>query len=595
MHLNGLDWSILIGYFALVAAIGMVFVRRAGDSTESFFIGNRAMPWWLLGVSMVATTFSTDTPNLVTDLVRTNGVAGNWLWWAFLVTGMVTVFFYAKLWRRSGFLTDLEFYELRYSGKPAAVVRGFRAIYMGLFFNCIIMASVTMAAMKIGAVLGISRFGVAVIANVVTLAYCAMSGFWGVVITDLPQFVFAMTGALAMAYYALQQPAVGGLAGLVGGLDISALRLLPDFGDSSVWVPLFLIPLAVQWWATWYPGAEPGGGGYIAQRMLATRTESGALKATLFFQVAHYALRPWPWILVALASILIFPNIESLRAALPANIPDQIIRNDLAYPAMMRFLPHGILGVMIASLAAAYMSTIDTHLNWGSSYIVNDFYRRFVRPGMSESHYVGAARLTTVALMIVATAMAFLFKNAAQTFGIMLQIGAGTGAIYLLRWYWWRVNAWAEIAGMAGSFLVAAALWALGNVHGVKEQLPFLFGVWQLPISVALTTACWLITALLTKPESPEQLQKFCDKVRPGGWWGPVRRPAGDEKGGWRLSAAGVVLGCFGVYALLLGTGEMLIGSRKALGLIFFVLGLAALVAASGLIPRVLGARRTAG
>jgi len=588
VQLYPLDWGIILAYFVFVFIVGLWYTRRAGQSVESFFISGRTLPWWLLGISMVATTFSTDTPNLVADLVRTHGIAGNWLWWAMLVTGMVTTFFYAKLWRRSGALTDLEFYEFRYSGKAAAVVRGFRALYLGVFFNCIIMAAVTMAAMKIGSVFGLSRLHVAIVCNLVTLIYCVMSGFWAVVVTDLFQFVIAMAGSIAMAHYVLQRPEVGGLSKVVEKLDVSALSLLPDFSNPGVWIPLFFIPFAVQWWSTWYPGAEPGGGGYIAQRMLATPTESGAMKATLIFQVAHYALRPWPWIVVALASMIVFPSLGALRAVLPAEIPDQIVKNDIAYPVMMRFLPHGLLGMMLASLAAAYMSTIDTHLNWGASYVINDFYRRFLRPTASERHHVTMARLSTVVLMIMGTALAFAFQNAQQTFQIMLQVGAGTGAIYILRWYWWRINAWSEVAGMVGSFVVAVGFYLLDRCAptGCEAALPFLFGVWRLPVSVGLTTACWLIVTFLTKPESTEHLEKFYEKVRPGGWWGPVKRPPFDAGSGWKLNIVGVLLGCFSVYAMLLGVGEMLIGKYPMLGFAALASGLVALLIVTGIIQR---------
>ena len=456
MRLDALDWTVVGAYGAIALLVGVYFARRAGKGTAEFFLSGRKLPWWMLGTSMVATTFSTDTPNLVTDLVRTGGVSQNWLWWAFLITGMCTVFFYAKLWRRSGVFTDMGFYELRYSGKPAAFLRGFRALYLGVFFNVMIMATVTLAAIKIGGVLlGLDKYTTVLIAGTVTVIYSATSGLWGVVVTDLLLFVIAMVGAVSAAYYALAQPEVGGLAGLVSHPEIAGkLSLLPDFTDWRVAVPVFVVPIAVQWWATWYPGAEPGGGGYVAQRMLAARNETDSMKATLWFNIAHYALRPWPWILVALASLAVYPTLDSLAAAFP-EVDPSILRHDLAYPAMLVFLPHGLLGLVVASLAAAYMSTISTHLNWGASYVVDDFYRRFLAPERSERHYVAVARLSTVGLIALALLVSLWLENALQAFQILLQIGAGTGMIFLLRWFWWRINAWSEISAMVISFAVA--------------------------------------------------------------------------------------------------------------------------------------------
>ena len=399
MRLTTLDWTVVAVYGVVTLVLGLWFARRAGRGTQEYFLSGRTLPWWLLGTSMVATTFSTDTPNLVTNFVRTGGVSRNWAWWAFLITGMATVFFYAKLWRRSGVFTDMEFYELRYAGPPAAFLRGFRALYLGVFFNVMIMATVTLAAIKIGSVLlGLGKYEIVLIAGAITVAYSATSGLWGVVVTDLLLFVVSLTGAGAAAWYALAQPEVGGLTGLVRHPEIQgALGLLPDFSDWRTAVPIFVVPIAVQWWATWYPGAEPGGGGYVAQRMLAARDERESMRSVFWFNIAHYALRPWPWILVALASLLVYPTLDSIAAAFPGLDPS-ILDHDLAYPAMLVFLPSGLLGLVVASLAAAYMSTISTHLNWGASYVVSDFYRRFVRPDASEAHYVGVARATTVGL-----------------------------------------------------------------------------------------------------------------------------------------------------------------------------------------------------
>ncbi|MCB0620807.1 MAG: Na+:solute symporter, partial [Saprospiraceae bacterium] len=398
MQLTTLDWSIIFAFFAVSLAIGLLVSRRAGKDFSEFFLSGRNMPWWLLGVSMVATTFSADTPNLVTDIVRKNGIAGNWVWWAFLLTGMLTVFVYAKLWRRSGIQTDLEFYELRYSGKEAAFLRGFRALYLGVFFNVFIMATVILAAFKIGGVFGLGRLEIIIVVSIITLIYTSLGGLRGVLLTDFFQFLLAMAGTIWAAIVVLRLPEVGGLKNLLVHPNVSGkLDLLPDFNDPNMLIPLFIIPLAVQWWSVWYPGAEPGGGGYIVQRMLSAKDEKNAVSATLFFNIAHYALRPWPWILIALASLIVFPDLASLGAAFP-DLDAGIVNDDLAYPAMMRYLPAGLLGLVLASLMAAFMSTISTHLNWGSSYIVNDFYRRFIKPQASNKELVAVGRLSTVVL-----------------------------------------------------------------------------------------------------------------------------------------------------------------------------------------------------
>ncbi len=585
MRLDVLDWTVVGAYGAVALIVGLYFARRAGKGTTEFFLSGRKLPWWMLGTSMVATTFSTDTPNLVTDLVRTGGVSQNWLWWAFLITGMCTVFFYAKLWRRSGVFTDMGFYELRYSGKPAAFLRGFRAVYLGVFFNVMIMATVTLAAIKIGGVLlGIDKYTTVLIAGTITVIYSATSGLWGVVVTDLLLFVIAMVGAVAAAYYALAQPEVGGLAGLVSHPEIAGkLALLPDFTDWKVAVPVFVVPIAVQWWATWYPGAEPGGGGYVAQRMLAARNETESMKATLWFNIAHYALRPWPWILVALASIAVYPTLDSLAAAFP-NVDPSILKHDLAYPAMLVFLPHGLLGLVVASLAAAYMSTISTHLNWGASYVVDDFYRRFLRPDLDERHYVAVARLSTVGLIALALLVSLWLENALQAFQILLQIGAGTGMIFLLRWFWWRINAWSEISAMVISF--AVAVWFQFGHEAVG--LPALHPSLELVIGVALTTVVWLSVTFATAPTDTDTLQAFYDRIRPfGRGWARVVNTS-DEPAAGSVTAAITcwLLGCVVVYAALFGTGYVLYG-RAGFGSLF--LGASAL-AALGLfrmLPRV--------
>ena len=393
MQLSQLDWFVFATYGVIALATGLYFARRAGVGMQEYFLSGQKLPWWLLGTSMVATTFSTDTPNLVTNIVRSDGVSGNWIWWAYLITGMCTVFFYAKLWRRSGVLTDMGFYELRYSGRPAAFLRGFRALYLGVFFNVMIMATVTLAAIKIsGVLLGIDKYTTVMVAATITAAYSASSGLWGVVVTDLLLFTISMVGSLSAAYFALQRPEVGGLSGLVNNPDLQGkLSMLPDFSDWTAVTSVLIVPLAVQWWSTWYPGAEPGGGGYIAQRMLAARNEKESVYSTLWFNVAHYALRPWPWILVALSSLLVYPTLESIQQRFP-DLDPTIVGHDLAYPAMLVFLPSGLLGLVVASLAAAYMSTISTHLNWGAAYIVDDCYKRFWAPYRSEAHYIKIGR-----------------------------------------------------------------------------------------------------------------------------------------------------------------------------------------------------------
>jgi Na+/proline symporter len=575
MQLDWIDWGVVAVYAVVTLIVGLVFTRRAGRSLEQYFLSGRKLPWWLLGTSMVATTFSTDTPNLVTDLVRTGGVSMNWLWWSFLITGMLTVFFYAKLWRRSGALTDINFYELRYSGAPAAFLRGFRAIYLGVFFNVMIMATVTLAAIKIsGVLLGLDPYATVVIAALITVIYAATSGLWGVVTTDFLLFALAMVGSIAAAYYAVTLPEVGGLSGLVSNPALAGkLSLLPDFSDWTAVLTVLLIPLAIQWWSTWYPGSEPGGGGYIAQRMLAARNEKEAMAATLWFNIAHYALRPWPWILVALASLIVYPTLGDIQARFPQLDPS-ILRHDLAYPAMLVFLPAGMLGLVVASLAAAYMSTISTHLNWGASYVVDDFYRRFLVRDASEWHYVTVGRAVTVALMILAALVALWLENAMQAFQILLQIGAGTGLIFLLRWYWWRINAWGEIAAMMISFAVACYL----QFGHAQIGFPPLHPSLALLAGVLITTCGWLAVTYATPPTDRATLQAFYDRIRPApqGWRSAV--DTGGAEGAQGSVAAGFLawfLGCLAVYAALFGTGYLLYGNH-ALGTICLAVAAAA-------------------
>jgi solute:Na+ symporter, SSS family len=557
MQLTALDWVVVVVSLAVAFAPALLLARRAGSSTTEFFTSGRAAPWWLVGVSMVATTFSTDTPNLVTNLVREKGVANNWVWWAFLLTGVMTVFFYARLWRRSGMLTDLEFYEIRYAGRAATFVRGFRAVYLGLVFNAVIMASVNLAAAKIANVLlGWPMSQTLLAGAVICIAFAAVSGLWGVLVTDFIQFGIAMAGSIAAAWFALSQPEVGGLEGLVARLDPATLSLLPDFGDWGLTLTVLVIPLTVQWWSVWYPGSEPGGGSYVAQRILASRSERDALTGTLLFNVAHYALRSWPWILVGLASLLVYPTLDDLAAAMPW-VDARLVGHDMAYPAMLRFLPAGFLGLMVAGLLAAYVSTISTQLNWGTSYLVHDFYRRFLRPGRDEGHYVLAGRLVTALLMLVAAGITFVLETARASFDLMLSVGAGTGLLYLLRWFWWRINAWSEIAAMASSFLVAFGFFAAGRVgYGVPGHVALLG-------TVAVTTVAWLTVTFLTRPTDPAVLRRFYQLIRPAGpGWRALREETGLPPSPDSLPQAFLawVMGCAFVYAALFGFGSFLFG-----------------------------------
>lgn len=510
MVLGVIDWFLVVFFFALALAIGGYVSKRAGKDSSSFFLSNRNMPWWLLGISMVATTFSTDTPNLVTDIVRNNGVSGNWMWWAFLLTGMLTCFVYARMWRRSGVFTDLEFYEIRYSGKAASAVRAFRAVYLGVFFNVMIMALVTLAAIKVGAViLNLTPVQTVTTAGAVVVVFSTLGGFPGVLLTDLILFVISMVGAICAAWVTVNLPQVGGLNQLLSHPDVTdKLSFFPDFSNPEMAVAVFIVPIAVQWWSVWYPGAEPGGGGYVAQRMLAAKNENHAMGAVLLFQFAHYALRPWPWILVALTSLVVFPDLEALQTAFP-HIDKQVIGHDLAYPAMLTFLPGGILGLVIASLVCAYMSTMSTQLNWGSSYFVNDFYKRFIKTDATESHLVLVGRLATVVLMFTACLLALLLETAIQAFYILLSVGAGTGLLFLLRWFWWRINAYSEIAAMVISFFVALSF-HLADFPGWSH--------WEkLIVGVIVTTAGWLLVTFVTPQTDPAVLRNFYRLIQPRG------------------------------------------------------------------------------
>lgn len=565
MNISIIDWAIIAAFFVISMMIGVFSAKSAGTSAKEFFLSGRNMPWWLLGVSMVATTFSADTPNLVTDIVRKQGVSGNWVWWAFLLTGMLTVFVYAKLWRRSELTTDLEFYEMRYSGKPAAFLRAFRAVYLGVFFNVVIMATVSLAAIKIGGVmLGLSPYETLLIASVVTVIYSSLGGLKGVLLTDFFQFFIAMAGSIGAAIYILDMPEIGSLNNLLTHPNVAdKLNFLPDFNDWNLIIPLLIMPLAIQWWATWYPGAEPGGGGYIAQRMLSAKDEKNAIGATLFFNIAHYAMRPWPWILVALASLIIFPQISDLGAAFP-NIPADKLGDDLAYSAMLTFLPTGLIGLVLASLIAAVMSTLSTHLNWGSSYVVNDFYLRFWKPSATDKELVMVGRISTVLLMVLAAVLALALSNALEAFNILLQIGAGTGLIFILRWFWWRINAYTEIFAMLISFIVAIFFEVINPKVGwilIPENQAYL----KLLYGVGITTVGWVLVTLFTKPENDEILLSFYRKVRPAsfGWKKLLDRYPYEkqEQGQLPMEIGLMLVGSVMVYSALFAVGFWIYGN----------------------------------
>ncbi len=564
MNVTALDWGIIAAFFIISLVIGLASVKSAGSSAKEFFLSGRNMPWWLLGVSMVATTFSADTPNLVTDMVRKDGVAGNWAWWAFLLTGMLTVFVYAKLWRRSESTTDLEFYEMRYSGKGAAFLRAFRAIYLGVFFNVVIMATVSLAAIKIGGVmLGLSPVQTLLIASVVTVVYSSFGGLKGVLLTDFFQFFIAMIGSFGAAYYVLELPEIGSLQQLLSHEVVATkLDFVPDFTNPNVYIPLFIMPIAIQWWATWYPGAEPGGGGYIAQRMLSAKDEKNAIGATLFFNIAHYALRPWPWIIVALASLVVFPTVSDLQVAFP-HIPADKLGDDLAYPAMLTFLPTGMIGIVLASLIAAVMSTLSTHLNWGSSYVVNDFYLRFLKPEASDKELVAVGRISTVVLMVLSSFLALALSSALSAFAILLQIGAGTGLIFILRWFWWRINAYTEISAMIISFAVAIFFELINPTLGLVD-IPAEQSYLKLVYSVSITTVGWLLVTFLTQPEKDEVLLSFYRKVQPAslGWKKVLDRYPAEkqEKGRLGMEIGLMLVGTVMVYAALFSTGFFIYG-----------------------------------
>lgn len=580
MHLQIWDWVVIIASLIVCFFPALFFAKRSGKSTSEFFASGRSVPWWLAGFSMVATTFSSDTPNLVTDIVRRNGVAGNWVWWAFTLTGVMTVFFYARLWRRSGVLTDLEFYEVRYSGKAASFVRGFRSVYLGLFFNIMIMATVNLAACKIAGILfGFERWQTLLFVGILNVIFATQSGLWGVLVIDFVQFLIMMTSVIAAAYFAVSLPQVGGLSGLVEKVSnlsstngINYLNFLPDFSNNwDVAIAIFIMPIAVQWWSVWYPGAEPGGGSYIAQRMLASKSEKDSLGAVLFFNLAHYVLRPWPWILVALASLIVYPQLSDIQKAFP-NLDPSLINHDIAYPAMLKFLPVGFMGLIVGGLIAANSSTILTHLNWGASYLVHDFYRRFIKTDADEKHYVLAGRVATIFLFILSSLLVFFLDSAKDAFDIILQIGAGTGLLYLLRWFWWRINAWSEVAAMVSSFVVSIVLLIL-NKNGIQFSTHV-----ALIITIIFTSISWIVTAFLAPQTDEKVLIEFYKKVKPfGPGWKYIKEKSGVtfsaseiKKENIPLSLLGWISGTITIWSSLFTIGSFLYG-RTEMG--FLLLG----------------------
>ena len=565
MTLTFADWLIIGLYFAFNVAIGFYYKARAGKSTAEFFLSGRNVPWWLAGTSMVATTFAADTPLVVTGFVARNGIAGNWLWWCFVASGMMTVFFYARLWRRAGVMTDVEFAEIRYAGKPAAFLRGFRALYLGIPINCIILGWVNLAMVKILQLLfGVGKFEALVIVLgmiALTSAISTLSGLWGVLVTDMFQFVVKMSMVIILAVFAVR--AVGGIEAmktkLVEGGRSDVLSFVPDM--NSAWMPMltFLVYISLNWWATWYPGAEPGGGGYVAQRMFSAKDERHSLLATLWFNIAHYAIRPWPWILVAMASLILYPGLADPETG--------YIR------VMIDHLPPALRGLMVAAFAAAYMSTIATQLNWGASYLVNDFWRRFVRRDADEKYYVTASKVATLFLTLVSAAVTFRMDSIGGAWKILIVTGAGTGAVLLLRWYWWRINAWSEVSAMVSAFVVSVLLQTAG---GLDSNKPLDFA-WIMILTVAVTTGVWLAVTFLTAPESRDTLVAFYRRTRPSrAGWAPIAALAPDVQ----VSASGLanlvdwIAGCVLIYGVLFGVGKLLLHETGP-GLLLLALGLA--------------------
>jgi SSS family solute:Na+ symporter len=589
MQLTWIDWAIVIASILICFVPALFYAKRSSESTDEFFASGRSVPWWLAGLSMVATTFSSDTPNWVTEQVRKYGVAGNWQWWAFVLTGVATVFFFARLWRRSGVMTDLEFYEHRYSGKAASLVRGFRAVYLGFFFNCFIMGMVTLAACKIANILfGMPAWQTIVVCGVLNVVFAAHSGLWGVLVIDMIQFFIKMIAVFAAAWFSLVEvgerlvgKGAGGWAGLkalveklstqqvvttngqpvmsvANGSGQPFLDMLPNFSMSELALMIFILPIAISWWANWYPGAEPGGGSYIAQRMLASKSEKDSLGGTLFFNIAHYVLRPWPWIITALCSIIVYPDLASIQSAFPA-ADQSLIGHDSAFPAMLKFLPVGFVGLMVGGLIAANSSTILTHLNWGSSYLVHDFYRRFINKDATEGHYINVGRLSTVVLYVFAAVLSLFMTSAQQAFEVLLSIGAGTGLIYIARWFWWRVSAWCEIVAMVMSLLTSLA---------VPLLMPDTDFATRTIVQVGITTLAWLITAYVGPETDRATLISFYRKVKPvGPGWTDIRAEAGvtdaEVAQENRIGSAflGWISGCVVIWSSLFAIGNFLYSS----------------------------------
>jgi SSS family solute:Na+ symporter len=575
VQLTFADWLVVALYFLFNLAIGLYYKSRAGKSVNEFFLSGRNVPWWLAGTSMVATTFAADTPLAVTGMVAKGGIAGNWLWWNFVASGMLTVFFYARLWRRSGVMTDIEFSEIRYSGKPAAFLRGFRALYLGIPINCIILGWVNLAMVKIlQLILGVDKWqALLIVMGLIALTsfISTLSGLWGVLVTDVFQFVIKMGMVTALAVFAIQ--AVGGIDamktklaaidqahGLAAGGKGSVLSFVPDL--DSAWMPMitFLVYISMNWWATWYPGAEPGGGGYVAQRMFCAKDEKNSLLATLWFNIAHYAVRPWPWILVALSSLILFPNLSDPETG--------YIR------VMIAYLPPSLRGLMVAAFAAAYMSTIATQLNWGASYLINDFYRRFWKTNESDKHYVAASQWATVVLTIISGIVTFYMGSISGAWKLLIVTGAGTGGVLLLRWYWWRINAWSEVSAMISGFVVSVAL---QTVWGLDTDKPVDFA-WIMIVTVTITTIVWLAVTFLTKPESNETLIAFYRRTHPSeAGWRPIAKLAPDVRpsGGGLSNLIDWICGCALIYGVLFGTGKLLLKDFTT-GSILLAMGLAA-------------------
>lgn len=570
------DWLIVLAYFIVSLFIGLIYRKKAGKSTEDFFLTGRNLSWWLAGLSMVATTFAADTPLAVTELVAKNGIAGNWLWWNMLIGGMLTVFFFSRLWRRAGIMTDVEFIELRYSGKSASFLRGFKAIYLGLFMNTLIMGWVNLAMMKI--LLGffpefINKENVLlflIAAIFITAIYSAVSGLWGVAVTDAFQFVLAMAGCIVLAIIVLSQPQIGGIEGLTSKLPDWTLKFLPAIGDVGITsdtgglfaisISTFLAYIGIQWWASWYPGAEPGGGGYVAQRMMSAKNEKHSLLATLFFQIAHYGIRPWPWVIVGLATIVLYPNLSD---------------KGLGYVQAMRdFLPTGLKGLLIAAFFAAYMSTIATHLNWGTSYLINDFYKRFIMRSNSEKHYVLISRVLTLVIMLLSVIVTTQMETISGVWAFLIECGAGLGLVLILRWFWWRINAAGEIAATITPFVSLLII----KISGINITFPH-----TLFVVVPITTAAWLITIYLTKPDSTSKLTEFYRRVHPcrPGWKKFVlQNPDIKPDNGYLYLFIDWILGIVLVYMFLFGTGKIIFG-ELIVGLGLYVIGA---IAAIGII-----------